>query len=241
MHLCFATPWGTSWKPFAIFFHMIWTHVWLSLFHYSWSFICVSFHVITWLLSFFYQDYIFHAHVLTSFDPSAQRLHWWSRLCRCMSPQKIIYFVITYLLEDKHELSLGMLICLKRIYNFWCSMLVFTPFALCFITLCGVFMRFPELTYWQDVAVPVPCFLLFLCFRKATQEIFLELDETSSRTPIFPGRGPKTEREPEGGQGPASPWGGVAQPLAAPPVVRPPWSPPDDAPSPIKKPRDGKP
>jgi hypothetical protein len=41
----------------------------------------------------------------------------------------------------------GRLIRLKRIYNFWCSMLVFTPFALCFVTLRGVFMRFPELTY----------------------------------------------------------------------------------------------
>jgi hypothetical protein len=39
------------------------------------------------------------------------------------------------------------LIRLKRIYNFCCSMLVFTPFALCFVTLRGVFMRFPELTY----------------------------------------------------------------------------------------------
>jgi hypothetical protein len=39
------------------------------------------------------------------------------------------------------------LICLKRIYNVLCSMLVFTPFALCFVTLRGVFMRFPELTY----------------------------------------------------------------------------------------------
>jgi hypothetical protein len=66
--------------------------------------------------------------------------------------------------------------------------------------------------------VSVPYFLLFLCFRKATQEIFSELDETSSRSLIFPERGPKTEREPEG---------------ARPPVVRPPWSPPDDAPSPI--------
>jgi hypothetical protein len=28
-----------------------------------------------------------------------------------------------------------------------CSMLVFTPFALCFVTLRGVFVRFPELTY----------------------------------------------------------------------------------------------
>jgi hypothetical protein len=36
---------------------------------------------------------------------------------------------------------------LKLIYNFLCSMLVYAPFALCFVTLCGVFMHFPELTY----------------------------------------------------------------------------------------------
>jgi hypothetical protein len=94
------------------------------------------------------------------------------------------------------------LIRLKRIYKFLCSMLVFTPFAYCFVTLHGTFMRFPELTYWQDATVPVPCFLLFLCFRKVTQEIFSELDETSSRSLIFPGSFPKTEREPEGGQRP---------------------------------------
>jgi hypothetical protein len=39
------------------------------------------------------------------------------------------------------------LIRLQRIYNFWCSMLVFTPFAYCFVTLRGTFMHFPELTY----------------------------------------------------------------------------------------------
>ena len=33
-------------------------------------------------------------------------------------------FVINYLLEDEQELSLGMLIRCKRIYNFLCSMLV---------------------------------------------------------------------------------------------------------------------
>jgi hypothetical protein len=91
MHLCFAIPWRTSWKLFAMVFHMIWTHVWLSLFHFSWSFVCVLFHVITWLLSFFYQDYVFHAHVLSSFDRSTQCLHIWSRLCCCMSPQKLFF------------------------------------------------------------------------------------------------------------------------------------------------------
>jgi hypothetical protein len=36
-------------------------------------------------------------------------------------------------------------------------------------------------------------FLLFLCFRKATQEIFSKLDETKARVPIFP----DTRRSPK--------------------------------------------
>jgi hypothetical protein len=44
-------------------------------------------------------------------------------------------------------------------------------------------MHFLELTYSQDTIVPVPCFLLFLCFRKVTQEIFSELDETKAEHP----------------------------------------------------------
>jgi hypothetical protein len=41
-----------------------------------------------------------------------------------------------------------------------------------------------------------PCFLLFLCFRKVTQEIFSELDETKAEVPIFPDtrRSPKQRR-----------------------------------------------
>jgi hypothetical protein len=46
--------------------------------------------------------------------------------------------------------------------------------------------------------VTVPCFLLFLCFRKATQEIFSELDETKPERPIFPEHDTKTEGETEG-------------------------------------------
>jgi hypothetical protein len=65
-------------------------------------------------------------------------------------------------------------------------MLVYAPFDLCFVTLRGVFMHFPELTYYRDATVPVPCFLLFLCFRKVTHEIFSELDETKAEVPIFP-------------------------------------------------------
>ena len=74
--------------------------------------------------------------------------------------------------------------------------------------------------------MPVPCFLLFLCFRSDTQEIFTELDETSSRSLIFPGRVPKTERELEGGQRPPTQQGGAARGLAVPPwCVGPSWRP----------------
>jgi hypothetical protein len=64
--------------------------------------------------------------------------------------------------------------------------------------------------------VPVPCFLLFLCFRKVTQEIFSELDETKAEPPNIYQSFQKTEEETERGQGPASPPGGAAQPLAVP-------------------------
>jgi hypothetical protein len=45
--------------------------------------------------------------------------------------------------EEAH----GPVIRLQRIYNFLCSMLVFTPFAYCFDTISGTFMHFSELTY----------------------------------------------------------------------------------------------
>jgi hypothetical protein len=190
--------------------HLLCFSIW---FEHTFDFYCFifmifhlcSFHVITWLLSFFYQDYVFHAHILISLIP-ALSAYFDDQDCDGVYHLKNYSFVITYLLEDEQELSLGMLIRLKRIYNFWCSMLVFTSFALCFVTLHGIFMRFLELTYWQDATVLVPYFLLFLCFRKATQKIFSELDEKKTQTPIFPGRRTRTKRELERGQRLPTPW-----------------------------------
>jgi hypothetical protein len=51
MHLCFATPRGTSWIPLCYVFSMLKTNKWISMHYYSWSFVCVAFHVVTWLLS----------------------------------------------------------------------------------------------------------------------------------------------------------------------------------------------
>jgi hypothetical protein len=58
--------------------------------------------------------------------------------------------------------------------------------------------------------VPVPCFLLFLCFRKVTQEIFSELDETKASRPDISRSFQNTKEEMEPGQRVATPQGGVA-------------------------------
>jgi hypothetical protein len=63
--------------------------------------------------------------------------------------------------------------------------------------------------------VSVPCFLLFLCFRKVTQEIFSELDETKAEHLDIKRSFQKTEEETETSQRLASPPGGAAQALAA--------------------------
>jgi hypothetical protein len=89
--------------------------------------------------------------------------------------------------------------------------------------------------------VPVPYFLLFLCFRKVTQEIFSELDETKVEPPIFTeaSRRPKMRRR--GARGQPHHQGARPSPWPCPPVVRPPGPPPDAAPSPIKSPQREKP
>jgi hypothetical protein len=66
--------------------------------------------------------------------------------------------------------------------------------------------------------VPVSYFLLFLCFRKVTQEIFSELDETKAKRPDISRSFQRTEEELEWGHEVASHQGGAAQALVAPPM-----------------------
>jgi hypothetical protein len=86
--------------------------------------------------------------------------------------------------------------------------------------------------------VSVPCFLLFLCFRKDTQEIFSKLNETKAEVPIFPDtrRSPKPRRRAARGQ----PHHRVARPALGlrHQVVGPPGSPPDAALPPVYSPRE---
>jgi hypothetical protein len=84
-------------------------------------------------------------------------------------------------------------------------------------------------------------FLLFLCFRKVTQEIFLELDETKAKPPIFAeaSRRPKMRRR--GARSQAHHQGARPSPWPCNPMVRPAGPTSDDALSPISSPRQEKP
>jgi hypothetical protein len=77
-------------------------------------------------------------------------------------------------------------------------MLIYAPFAwFCYTSWHFYAFSGTNLLMRCHIAtVPVSYFLLFLCFRKATQEIFSELDETKAEVPIFPGtrRSPKQRR-----------------------------------------------
>jgi hypothetical protein len=79
-------------------------------------------------------------------------------------------------------------------------------------------MHFLELTYYKVATVSVPCFLLFLCFRKVTQEIFSELDETKASHPDISRSFQRTKEETECGHEGPSHQGDAAQPLAMPPM-----------------------
>jgi hypothetical protein len=84
-------------------------------------------------------------------------------------------------------------------------------------------------------------FLLFLCFRKATQEILSELDETKAEVLKYLTRRRSTKMRRRGARG--SPHPRVARPRPWPchQGVSCPGPPPDDALSPISSPRREKP
>jgi hypothetical protein len=89
--------------------------------------------------------------------------------------------------------------------------------------------------------VSVPYFLLFSCFRKVTQEIFSELDETKTEHPEIYRSFQRTKEQTEQSQEVATPPGARPTPGPRRPVVSPTWSTSDAAPSPIKTPRWEKP
>jgi hypothetical protein len=89
--------------------------------------------------------------------------------------------------------------------------------------------------------MPVPYFLLFLYFRKVTQEIFSELDKTKAEPPIFTEASWRPKMRRSGGRSQAHHRGAQPSPWPRHPMVRPAGPTSDDALSPISSPRPEKP
>jgi hypothetical protein len=116
-------------------------------------------------------------------------------------------------------------------------MLLFIPFALCFVYTLWHFYAFSGTNLLTRCHSASSYFLLFLCFRKITQEIFSELDKTKAevRNYLTRRRSPKESRRRTKGQ----PHHVVARATPRPrhQVVWPPGQPPDIALPPIYSPR----
>src|SRR3954469_13214966 len=96
----------------------------------------------------FYCNIISSMYMLAYYDPSSLCFYILiDESCVTACHLKNYLFVITYLLEDEQELSLGMLIHCKCIYNFLCSMLVLLLFLHVLCALLYTFYHFRELTY----------------------------------------------------------------------------------------------
>jgi hypothetical protein len=91
MHLCFATPWRTSWKPLCyVFLYDLNTHLTFN-FSLLMIFCLCYFSYYNMVAKFYCQDYVSYAHVLSTLISSLNALPRWSRLWWCMSLQKLLF------------------------------------------------------------------------------------------------------------------------------------------------------
>jgi hypothetical protein len=82
-----------------------------------------------------------------------------------------------------------------------------------------------------------PVFCCFCVSEKLHRKYSWELDETKAEPPIFTEASQRPKMRLRGARGQPHHQGSRLSPWPRPPVVRPPGSPPDAAPSPIKSPR----
>src|SRR6266699_4403564 len=102
----------------------------------------------------------------------------------------------------------------------------FTPIALSFTTTLRHFYTISDTNLLTRCHSASSLLSAIFGFRKVTQEIFSELDETKAETPIFPGTLQNIEEVVQPDQGPATPALGAAGSLAEPwGVWATPWPP----------------
>jgi hypothetical protein len=147
MHLCFPIPWRTSWKPLCyVFPYDLNTHLTFNVSLFMIFRLCY-FSCYNMVAKFFLSRLRLLCPCFKYFDPNTQCFTSLIKIVIVHVTSKIILLLSLPYSRTSRSEAWGCLIRLKHIYNFWCSMLVYTPFALGFVTLRGIFMHFLELTY----------------------------------------------------------------------------------------------
>jgi hypothetical protein len=110
----------------------------------------------------------------------------------------------------------------------------FTPFASCFVYTLWCFYAISRTDLSTRCYSASSLYSAIFMFQKSYTGNILEIGRNKFRNSYFPRWRTRTKREPERGQRLATPQGVWPSPWPHPPMVRPPWSTSDDAPSPIK-------
>jgi hypothetical protein len=167
--------------------------------YYSWSFVCVTFHVITWLLSSTVKIMSFMPIFRVLWSHHSMLYIVWSRLCWCISPKKLLF---CYHLPTRGWAGV-------KLGDAWYVSNVSIIFdAPClFYTICFFFYTSWRFYAFSGTNLLTRChsvsslFSVFLCFRKVTQEIFSNWTKREAQTSYFSRTRDDDQRRVGGGPG----------------------------------------
>jgi hypothetical protein len=129
----------------------------------------------------------------------------WSRLCWCMSAQKLFcYHLPTW---GRAGVKLGDAWYVANISIILDAPCLFLHQLLCdLFTLRGIFMHFMELTYWQDATMPVPVFCCFCVLEKLHRKYSRNWTKQRRKFLFFPTRDRVQSRDGGGPGGSHTTW-----------------------------------
>jgi hypothetical protein len=204
MHLCFAIPWRTSWKPLCYVFPYDLNTCFTFNVSLLMIFCLCDFSCYNMVAKFYCQDYDSYAHVLSSLIPTLNALLRWSRLWWCMSPQKLFF---CYHLPTRGRAWV-------KLRDAWyvSNVSIILMLHACLYTICFVF----SYTSWRFYAFSgtnllTRChsasslFSAIFMFQKSYTGNIFRIGRNKSQTCYFSRSVTKSEDETEGGQRLGSP------------------------------------
>jgi hypothetical protein len=216
MHLCFATPWRTSWKPLCcVFLYARNTHLTFNALLLMIFCLCY-FYVITWLLSFILKIISFMPMFRVLWSQHSMLYIVWSRLCWCMSPQKLLF---CYHLPSRGRAGVK----LGDAWYVWNVSIIlmlhacFTPIALCFVYTLWRFYAFSRTNLLTRCHSASSLFSAVFVFQKSYTWNILGIAWNEAQSFYFPPTWDGVQRRVRGGQGATTPGGCTGGPLGAAP------------------------